>query len=74
MTEPSAEETLAKITALLDERVQPQEDEHLSVYERVFDVIVGFESWADLAIKRLHEIHRLTGEECDFCSKYLDQT
>lgn len=73
MSESSAEETLAKITALLDERVQGQEDDDRSVYERVFDVVIAFESWADLAIRRLHEIHRLTGEECDFCSKYLDQ-
>jgi hypothetical protein len=35
-------------------------------------VIEGFNSWCDLAIKRLHQIHRLNNEECEFCAKYLD--
>ena len=26
----------------------------------------------DLAIKRLHKIHRLQGQECEFCSKWID--
>ena len=40
--------------------------------ERVADVIAGFNQWCDLAVRRLHEIHRLTDAECEFCAKYLD--
>lgn len=46
----------------------------MTLYDRVLDVVVGFEAWSDLAIKRLHEIHRLTDQECDFCPKWLDGT
>ena len=58
------------IEQLLDEGVGP--DEEMSTVERVQDVIDGFNSWTDLAIKRLHEIHRLTGAECPSCAEYLD--
>jgi hypothetical protein len=71
--EPSAEEQLAEIERLLDEEVGRQGVEDLSLVQRVRDVIAGFNSWSDLAIKRLHEIHRLQNEECDFCAKWLDE-
>lgn len=70
--EPTAEEQLAEIERLLDEEVGRQNLEDLTPVERVQDVITGFNSWSDLAIKRLHEIHRLNGEECEFCSKWID--
>ena len=44
----------------------------MSVLERVRDVVFSYEAWSDLAIRRLHEIHRLTNSECVYCSQYLD--
>ena len=74
VSEPSeAEETLGRIAELLEERVTLADDvEEMSVYDRVLDVVEGFEFWSDLAIRRLHEIHRLSAEECEFCAKWLD--
>lgn len=72
MDDESATETVARITQLLDERVQTQDADDRPLYDRVLDVVVGMESWADLAIKRLHEIHRLSNAECDFCAGLLD--
>ena len=71
-SEQTAEEQLAEIERLLDDEVGRQNLEDLALVQRVQDVIAGFNSWSDLAIKRLHEIHRLTGEECEFCPKWLD--
>lgn len=72
--EPVAEETLRRIEALLDERVGRENLEDLTLYERVADVVEGFNGWADLAIRRLHEIHRLEGEPCEFCEKWLGES
>ncbi len=72
VTEPTAEAQLAEIERLLDEGVGPQNIEDLTIAQRVQDVIEGFNIWTDLAIKRLHEIHRLQGQECEFCSKWID--
>ena len=63
---------LAEIERLLDDKVGRQGVEDLTIVQRVADVVAGFESWSDLAIRRLHEIHRLTGEGCEFCEKYLE--
>ncbi len=68
----TAEEQLAQIERLLDDGVGRQNLEDLTLVERVQDVIAAFNSWSELAIKRLHEIHRLTGEECEWCPKWLD--
>jgi hypothetical protein len=54
----------------LDLEVEGSED--MTVYERVLDVMLAYELWSDLAIRRLHEIHRLKGQECEFCGKWLD--
>ena len=70
--EANAVEQLAMIERLLDEGVGRQGSEDLTLVQRVEDVIEGFNSWCDLAIKRLHQIHRLNNEECEFCAKYLD--
>jgi hypothetical protein len=43
-----------------------------AVGQRVRDLISGFDGWVDLTIRRLHEIHRLIGAECEACGKYLD--
>jgi len=72
MDDEAATETVARITRLLDERVQTQDGDSRPLYDRVLDVVVGMEGWADLAIKRLHEIHRLSNEECDLCARWLD--
>jgi len=72
MAERSADEQLQSIERLLDERVGDHGMEGGSLADSVADVIDAFELWSELAIKRLHEIHRLQGEECDSCSKYLD--
>jgi hypothetical protein len=69
---PSAEDALAQIRALLDDRVEVEGSEDMTVYERVLDVVQAYELWSDLAIRRLHEIHRLKGQECEFCGKWLD--
>ncbi len=73
VTKQSAEEQLAEIQRLLDEGVGRQNLEDLTLVQRVQDVIASFNSWSDLAIKRLHEIHRLQGEECEFCANWLDR-
>ena len=73
MEQESAEATLRRIEQLLDARMGDDNAEDLTVYERVVDVVAGFDAWVDLALRRLHEIHRLQGQECDFCSKYLDE-
>jgi hypothetical protein len=41
----------------LDLEVEGSED--MTVYERVLDVMLAYELWSDLAIRRLHEIHSL---------------
>ena len=74
MSDASAEDQLRAIERLLDDRVGHEGMEGRSVEERVADVIAAFDSWCDLAIRRLHEIHRLRGEECEVCAKYLDGT
>jgi len=66
MTEPPPEGVLAEIEALLDERLgTPDADDDLTLVQRVADAINSFEMWMDLAIRRLHEIHRLTANECE---------
>jgi hypothetical protein len=72
MVELSPEQQLAAIERLLDEGVGGEGLEDLSLVQRVQDVIKAFNMWSDLAIKRLHEIHRLKGEECGFCAAWLD--
>ncbi len=72
VTKPTAEAQLAEIERLLDEGVGRENVEDLTIAQRVQDVIMGFNGWTDLAIKRLHEIHRLQGQECEFCSKWID--
>ena len=67
---PRAE--LAAIRGLLDERVEVEGSAELTTYQRVSDLVQAFELWSNLAIRRLHEIHRLTDQECPSCSKYLD--
>jgi hypothetical protein len=67
-----AELVVARIRELLDERVDFEGASEMSLVERVRDVISGFDTWSDLAIHRLHEIHRLSGQECEFCAKWLD--
>ncbi len=57
----SAEDAFAEIRALLDERVEVKGAEDMTVYERVLDLVKSHEAWSDLAIRRLHEIHRLKG-------------
>ena len=64
---------LAEIERLLDEGVGRQNLGDLTLVQRVQDVIKGFNLGNDLAMKRLHEIHRLTGEECEFCVEWLDR-
>ena len=61
------------IEHLLDERLGRAGEEDLTLVQRVADVILAFEQWQDLAIRRLHEIHRLTGETCEFCPKWLPE-
>jgi hypothetical protein len=73
MEQDSAEATLRRIQQLLDERIGRENTEGMTLYERVVDVVAGFESWSDLAIRRVHEIHRLKAEDCDFCPKWLDE-
>ena len=73
MSEISGEDarrTLSEIKRLLDEFDDSSSEAPLA--SRVADLISGFDSFCDLAIKRLHEIHRLTGAECPSCGKYLD--
>jgi hypothetical protein len=72
MAEQSAEEALAEIRALLDDRVEVEGSDDLTLYERVLDVVASYEAWSELAIRRLHEIHRLKDQECLFCPKWLD--
>jgi len=73
MATETAEDALAQIRRLLDDRVGFEGAQDLSTAQRVEDVIRGFEMWCDLAISRLHEIHRLTNNECEACARYLDQ-
>ena len=68
MDELPADETLRRIADLLDERVPVEGSEEMSLDERVRDVVLGLETWSDLAIRRLHEIHRLSNQECEFCA------
>lgn len=72
MVELSAEQQLAAIERLPDEGVGREGLEDLSLVKRVQDVINSFNVWSDLATKRVHEIHRLRGEECALCAKWLD--
>ena len=74
MDELPADETLRRIADLLDERVPVEGSEEMSLDERVRDVVLGLEMWSDLAIRRLHEIHRLSNQECEFCAKWLDDS
>lgn len=73
MTEQSNEDgrqTLEEIRRLLDDFDSSNAGEPLPT--RIADLIGGFDSWTDLSIRRLHEIHRLTGAECESCGRYLD--
>ena len=45
--------------------------EDLAAVQRVAAVIAASEASSDLAAKRLHEIHRLRGEDCQYCAKTL---
>jgi hypothetical protein len=72
MTERDPQAILTEIERLLDERIGRPEGDDLTLVQRVADVILSFETWSDLAIRRLHEIHRLSGAECQFCSEWLD--
>ncbi|GEM_PF-7051270 len=72
MEVPSAEAVIAEIGALLDDRVEVDGSEDLTLYQRVLDLVEAYELWSDLAIRRLHEIHRLTNQECDLCKEWLD--
>jgi hypothetical protein len=72
--EPSAEEQLRQVEGLLDEGVGREGVEDLTLVERVADVIEGFKAWTDLAIRRLHELHRSSYKECPLCSKWLDRS
>jgi hypothetical protein len=67
MPVPLPDDELDRIKTLLDARVQVEGSEHMTLYERVLDLIEASEIWSDLAIRRLHEIHRLTGHECESC-------
>jgi hypothetical protein len=70
---PTPDETLAEIDRLLSARVDGDgEVSDMTLVQRVQDLINSYEGWSELAIRRLHEIHRLTGHECQFCSQYLD--
>ena len=73
MADPTPEHQLAEISRRLDEGVGEDDAGH-SVVDRVQDVIDGFNQWTNLAIKRLHQIHRLQGEECGSCAVYLDES
>jgi len=53
VSDPTAEEQLAEIERLLDDGVGRQNLEDLTLVQRVQDVIAAFNSWSDLAIKRL---------------------
>jgi len=64
------QQTLSEIRRLLDDFDSTNADEPLA--SRISDLIAGFDSWTDLAIRRLHEIHRLQGNECESCGKHLD--
>ena len=71
MTDDSGEaarRTIAEIKRLLDDFDSTNSEDPLP--GRVSDLIAGFDSWCNLAINRLHEIHRLTGAECPSCEKY----
>jgi hypothetical protein len=70
--ESSSDRVLTDIKKLLDERIEVEGSEEMSMLERVRDVVVSYEAWSDLAFRRLHEIHRLTDSECVYCSQYLD--
>jgi hypothetical protein len=67
-----AQRTIAEIQRLLDEFDDTGSEDPLP--SRVADLIAGFDSWCDLAIRRLHEIHRLTGAECPSCGRYPDNS
>lgn len=68
-----AQDVLDKIAALLDERITFAEGQpDSSVYERVLDVVMAYEFWSELARRRLHQIHRLSDQECTFCPKWPD--
>ena len=72
MPDESSADQLRAIEQLLDERVGRQGLEDLTLFQRVVDVVAAFDFWSELAIRRLHEIHRLTGDDCESCSKHLD--
>ncbi len=74
MGELTTDEQLAAIERLLDEGDGREGVEDLSLVQRVQDVTVTSNSWSDLAIKRLHQIHQLSSDECEFCSRWLDGT
>jgi hypothetical protein len=74
MADPEPDEVVQRITELLEERVDVNGSEQMSLYDRVRDVVEAYEFWSNLAIRRLHEIHRLSDQECQFCSKWLDES
>jgi hypothetical protein len=69
----SADDELAEIRALLDDRVEVEGAQDMTLYQRVLDVVKSYEIWSDLALRRLHEIHRLKNEEWAFCGTWLDE-
>ena len=70
-TDEDAQRTVAEIQRLLDEFDDTNSAEPIA--SRVSELIAGFDSWCILAIKRLHEIHRLNDAECPSCGRYLDE-
>jgi hypothetical protein len=68
--EQDAEALVRDIRLMLDEFDSTGSSEPLT--DRVSDLIVGFNRWCDLAVRRLHDIHRLTDAECESCPKYVD--
>ncbi|MGN6605442.1 MAG: hypothetical protein ACTHMS_00330 [Jatrophihabitans sp.] len=68
----SPDETLRQIKQLLDDQVPFPGADEMTLLEHVQDLIDGLESWSDLAVKRLHQIHHLSGTQCAACPKYLE--
>jgi hypothetical protein len=61
MAVPSAEDALAEIRALLDDRVEVEGSQDMTLYERVFDVVKAYELWSDLAIRPARASPRCRG-------------
>lgn len=67
METPTADEQLAEIVRLLDQRAF---EEGRPVVDRIHALLEAENRWSDVACHHLHEIHRLKGEECDMCPYY----